>query len=125
MLGVRFCRIEGVGLDAIQAPERLEPCDMNSRTLKWVCHQGVPSEQAALRDLVPVLGLAMKSAKQIDIARTLAGSISAAMPPNRFCVGASRAASPRHQGGSVVLRFARLDRDHRKHRARRDHPVPQ
>ena len=38
---------------------------------EWVCHQGVPSEQAALRDLVPVLGLAVKSAAQVDIARTL------------------------------------------------------
>ena len=40
---------------------------------------------AALRDLVPVLGLAIKSAAQADIARTLGGSISGAMPLSRCC----------------------------------------
>ena len=49
--------------------------------------------------------------------------------PRRVRAGAARADLARrdraHQRGAVVFRSARLDRDQRKHRARRDHPVSQ
>jgi adenylate cyclase len=73
--------------------------------------------QAALRDLVPVLGLAIKSAAQADITRRWGGSISGATPRT----GVTRTDRARrhraHQHRAVVLRFARLDRDQREHRA--------
>ena len=51
------------------------------------------SEQclSALRDLVPMLGLAIKSAAQVARERW-GGSISGATRPSRFCAGAYRAA---------------------------------
>jgi len=62
----------------------------------------------ALRDLVPVLGLAIKSAAQADIARNLGRSISGAMLPSRFCRGRiSRGRDRTDQGRAVVFRPAR------------------
>ena len=83
-------------------------------------------ELEALRDLVPVLGLAIKSAQQVDIARTL-GRVY--LGRDAFSAGLGRAHRTRrhraHQRRAVVFGFARLDRDQREHRPRRDHPVPQ
>ena len=73
---------------------------------------------AALRDLVPVLGLAIKSAAQVDMARTLGRVYLGRDRPSRCCA-ADRARRHRaHQRGVVVFGFARLDRDQREHRAR-------
>ena len=81
---------------------------------------------AALRDLVPVLGLAIKSAAQADIAKTLGRVYLGRDAAEQVLRGRYRARRHRaHQHGAVVLRPARLDRDQREHRARRDHPVPQ
>jgi len=79
---------------------------------------------AALRDLVPVLGLAVKSAAQIDIRETLGRSISGATREQvlrgRDNGGRDRA----HQFGALVFRSAaaRL-RSAERHDTRRDHPV--
>lgn len=93
----------------------------------WVTrHEDGFGEQgsAALRDLVPVLGLAVKSAAQVDIAHarsrlSLAATLrTGAARPHR---AASRSASTRSCGfptrGSTAIGA--------EYRARRDHSVPQ
>ena len=75
------------------------------------------SEQglSALRDLVPVLGLAIKSARPGGNRENAGKGLSRA---RRFRAGAARAHLARrhraHQRGAVVFRSARLDRDRRK-----------
>ena len=81
---------------------------------------------AALRDLVPALGLAIKTAAQADIAKTLGRVYLGRDAAEQVLRGKHLARRHRaHQHGAVVLRSARLDRDQRKHRAGRDHSVPQ
>ncbi len=81
---------------------------------------------SALRDLVPVLGLAIKSAAQVDIAQDAGPGLSRARCLRAGVARAiSRGRHRAHQRGAVVFRSARLDRDQRKHRPRRDHSVSQ
>ena len=81
---------------------------------------------AALRDLVPVLGLAIKSAAQADITRTLGRVYLGREPPSRCCADeSSRGVTEKI---NAVLWFSDLRGStaiSEKHRARRDHPVPQ
>ena len=81
---------------------------------------------AALRDLVPVLGLAIKIRGAGRYRQDAGPGLSRA---RRCRAGVARKNHARrhraHQHGAVVLRPARLDRDQREHRARRDHSVPQ
>ncbi len=83
-------------------------------------------ELEALRDLVPVLGLAIKSAQQVDITRTLGRvylgrDASAQVLRGRISRGVTERIN-------AVLWFSDLrgsTRISREHRARRDHSVPQ
>ena len=81
---------------------------------------------AALRDLVPVLGLAIKIRGAGRYRQDAGAGLSRA---RRRRAGAARPdLARRHradQRGAVVFRSARLDRDQREHRPGRDHPVPQ
>ena len=66
---------------------------------------------AALRDLVPVLGLAIKSAAQADIARTLGRVYLGRETSEQVLRGKmSRGVTEKINDGAVVLRPARLDR---------------
>jgi adenylate cyclase len=71
------------------------------------------SEQAlsALRDLVPVLALAIKSAAQVDIARTLGRVYLGRDASEQVLRGHIARRDRTHQRGAVVFRSARLDRD--------------
>ena len=80
----------------------------------------------ALRDLVPVLGLADQVGRP---GRYRAHAGPGLSRPRRGRAGVARQDLARHDrahhDGAVVFRSARLHRDQRIHRARRDHPVPQ
>jgi adenylate cyclase len=81
---------------------------------------------AALRDLVPCWGLAIKSAAQMDVARTLGRVYLGRDASEQVLRGRHRPRHHRaHQRGAVVFRSARLDRDQREYRTWRHHPVPQ